>query len=242
MCSRIIPLFGFIISICSIVYLFKLRSDTKEDLFQQQIEIGKKEKFFYQMNLSSIALTDKLIKCELYQEAIMNPKVNKLGVIFNLNIENIHKRATQLIIIFILVFGHHILLFLSLVFLFLPLLILYLYAKTKSAVIFVLAYIILLANFVLYFVNFIITIFLVVDFYKGDTYRFLDFLECKNVNKDELNNYLFAKKLKNDFIIFIILNIVSSMMNYKSNEFAPSNNRQRRRQSAKGRRGGKIHK
>ena len=34
MCSRIIPLFGFIISICSIVYLFKLRSDTKEDLFQ----------------------------------------------------------------------------------------------------------------------------------------------------------------------------------------------------------------
>ena len=221
MCSRIIPLFGFIISICSIVYLFKLRSDTKEDLFQQQIEIGKKEKLFYQMNLSSIALTDKLIKCELYQEAIMNPKVNKLGVIFNLNIENIHKRATQLIIIFILV----------IVFLFLPLLMLYLYAKTKSAVIFVLAYIILLANFVLYFVNFIITIFLVVDFYKGDTYRFLDFLECKNVNKDELNNYLFAKKLKNDFIIFIILNIVSSMMNYKSNEFAPSNNRQRRRQN-----------
>ena len=221
MCSRIIPLFGFIISICSIIYLFKLRSDTKEDLFQQQIEIGKNEKFFYQMNLSSIALTDKLIKCELYQEAIMNPKVNKLGVIFNLNIENIHKRATQLIIIFILV----------IVFLFLPLLMLYLYAKTKSAVIFVLAYIILLANFVLYFVNFIITIFLVVDFYKGDTYRFLDFLECKNVNKDELNNYLFAKKLKNDFIIFIILNIVSSMMNYKSNEFAPSNNRQRRRQN-----------
>ena len=221
MCSRIIPLFGFIISICSIIYLFKLRSDTKEDLFQQQIEIGKKEKLFYQMNFSSIALTDKLIKCELYQEAIMNPKVNKLGVIFNLNIENIHKRATQLIIIFILV----------IVFLFLPLLMLYLYAKTKSAVIFVLAYIILLANFVLYFVNFIITIFLVVDFYKGDTYRFLDFLECKNVNKDELNNYLFAKKLKNDFIIFIILNIVSSMMNYKSNEFAPSNNRQRRRQN-----------
>ena len=221
MCSRIIPLFGFIISICSIVYLFKLRSDTKEDLFQQQIEIGKKEKLFYQMNLSSIALTDKLIKCELYQKAIMNPKVNKLGVIFNLNIENIHKRATQLIIIFILV----------IVFLFLPLLMLYLYAKTKSAVIFVLAYIILLANFVLYFVNFIITIFLVVDFYKGDTYRFLDFLECKNVNKDELNNYLFAKKLKNDFIMFIILNIVSSMMNYKSNEFAPSNNRQRRRQN-----------
>ena len=221
MCSRIIHLFGFIISICSIVYLFKLRSDTKEDLFQQQIEIGKKEKLFYQMNFSSIALTDKLIKCELYQEAIMNPKVNKLGVIFNLNIENIHKRATQLIIIFILV----------IVFLFLPLLMLYLYAKTKSAVIFVLAYIILLANFVLYFVNFIITIFLVVDFYKGDTYRFLDFLECKNVNKDELNNYLFAKKLKNDFIIFIILNIVSSMMNYKSNEFAPSNNRQRRRQN-----------
>ena len=89
----------------------------------------------------------------------------------------------------------------------------------------------LLANLILYLANFIITILLVVDFYKGDTYRFLDFLECKNVNKDELNNYLFAKKLKNDFIIFIILNIVSSMMNYKSNEFAPSNNRQRRRQN-----------
>ena len=219
MCSRIIPLFGFIISICSIVYLFKLRSDTKEDLFQQQIEIGKKEKFFYQMNLSSIALTDKLIKCELYQEAIMNPKVNKLGVIFNLNIENIHKRATQLIIIFILV----------IVFLFLPLLMLYLYAKTKSAFIFVFAYIILLANLVLYFANFIITIFLVVDFYKGDTYRFLDFLECKNLNKDEFSNYLYVKKLKNYFIIFIILNIISSMMNYKSNEFTPATSPRRKR-------------
>ena len=218
MCSRIIPLFGFIISICSIVYLFKLRSDTKEDLFQQQFELEKKEKLFYQMNLSSIALSDKLIKCELYQEAIMNPKVNKLGVIFNLNIKNIHKRTTQLIIVFILV----------IIFLFLPLLMLYLYAKTKSAFIFVFAYIILLANFVLYFVNFFITIFLVVDFYKGDTYRFLDFLDCKNVNKDELNNYLYAKKLKNDFIVFIILNIISSMMNYKSNEFTPANNRQRK--------------
>ena len=221
MCSRIIPLFGFVISICSIVYLFKISSDTKKDFFHQPFEYGKKEKLFYPMNLSSVALTDKVIKCELYQEAIMNPKVNKLGVVFNLNIKNIHKRITQLIIIF----------FLVIVFLFLPLLMLYLYSKTKSAFIFVFAYIILLANLILYLANFIITILLVVDFYKGDTYRFLDFLECKNVNKDELNNYLFAKKLKNDFIIFIILNIVSSMMNYKSNEFAPSNNRQRRRQN-----------
>ena len=219
MCSRILPLFGFVISICSIVYLFKISSDTKKDLFQQPFEYGKKEKLFYPMNLSSIALTDNVIKCELYQEAIMNPKVNKLGVVFNLNIKNIHKRITQLIILFILV----------IVFLFLPLLMLYLYSKTKSAFIFVLAYIILLANLVLYLANFIITILLVVDFYKGDTYRFLDFLECKNVNKDEFGNYLYAKNIKNHFIIFIILNIISSMMNYKSNEFTPANNQRRRR-------------
>ena len=219
MCSRIIPIFGFIISISSFIYLFKIRSNTKEDLFQQQFELGKKEKLFYNMNLSSIALTDKLIKCELYQEAIMNPKVNKLGIIFNLNNKNIYKRTTQLIIVFIFFF----------VFLTLHLLMLYFYAKTKSAFVFVFAYIILLAKFVLFFVNFIITIFLVVDFYKGDTYRFLDFLECKNLNKDEFSNYLYVKKLKNYFIIFVILNIISSMMNYKSNEFTPATSPRRKR-------------
>ena len=219
MCTKIIPLFGLAISICSIVYLFKVRSDTKNDLFQQPFELGKKEKLFFQMNSSSIALTEKLIKCELYQEAIMNPKVNKLGLVFNLNIEKIHKRTTQLIIVF----------FLVVLFIFLPFLMIYLYSKTRSLFMIVLTYIALLANYALYIANFVITVLLVLAFYKGDTYRFLDFLSCKNVNKDEFDDYLYARKIKNDFIIFIILNIVSSVINYQSNQFNPTNAQPRRK-------------
>ena len=90
-------------------------------------------------------------------------------------------------------------------------------------------YISLLANYALYIANFIITVLLVLSFYKGDTYRFLDFLSCKNVNKDEFGDYLYARKIKNDFIIFIILDIISSLINYQSNQFNPTNTQPRKK-------------
>ena len=102
MYNRILSLLGFIISICSIVFLFKLRGDSKLDTFKQPFEVGEKGKLFNSQNISSITSSEFAIKCELYQEAIMSSKVDKLGYVFNLNVENIHRRTTQLVIIFAL--------------------------------------------------------------------------------------------------------------------------------------------
>ena len=214
MFSKLIPIVGFAISIASFVYLFKIRADTKEDTFQQSIDIGKKDKLFYTQTTPFINPSDIGLKCELYQLAIMNPKVNKLNYVFDLNIENIHNKTNLLIIIFVLV----------IVFLFLPLFWLLLYYKTKSFIAICLIFITIFINYILYLVNIILTFLLVYDYYKADTNKFVDFLSCRNVNKNEFDKYLYAKKLKKDFTIFIILNIIGSLMNYNTNKKVHANN------------------
>ena len=213
MYNRFISLIGFIISICSIVYLFKLRADTKEDIFKQPFKIGQKEKLFHSQNISSITSSEFGIKCELYQEAIMSPKVDKLGYVFDLNIENIHKRTTQLVIIFVLL----------ILFIFLLIVILILIAKTESLMYIFLLSITIIANYALYIANFVITILLILAFYKGDAHNFVEFLSCKNINTEEFNKYSFAKELQKDFTIFFILNIVSIFLNYQTSQAAQIN-------------------
>ena len=203
---------GLIISISALVYLCKIRSDTSIDVFQQPFEEGKKEKLFYP-NDSSV-YSDLCLKCELYQNSIMNPKVTKLGDFFELNIEKIHSRANILLLLFILM----------IVFLFLTFFSLFLYSKTKSLWFICLSCIVTLGNIFLVVFNFIFTILLLVAYYNGDTYRFVEFLSCKNVNREEFGNYLFAEKLKKDFTIFVILNIINLIMNSRVNSSTKTNN------------------
>ena len=214
MYNRILSLLGFIISICSIVFLFKLRADSKLDTFKQPFEIGEKEKLFNSQNISSITSSEFGIKCELYQEAIMSSKVDKLGLVFNLNVENIHKRTTQLVIIFAL----------QILFIVLLIVLLVLIAKTESLMAIFLLTITIIGNYALYIANFVITILLVLAFYKGDAHKFVDFLSCKNINTEEFSKYSFAKKLQKDFTIFFILNIVSIFLNYQTSQAAQINN------------------
>ena len=144
----------------------------------------------------------------------MNPKVTKLGDFFELNIEKIHSRANILLLLFILM----------IVFLFLTFFSLFLYSKTKSLWFICLSCIVTLGNIFLVVFNFIFTILLLVAYYNGDTYRFVEFLSCKNVNREEFGNYLFAEKLKKDFTIFVILNIINLIMNSRVNSSTKTNN------------------
>ena len=92
-------LIGLVFSILSLVYLFKIRSDTNDNIFKQPIVPSIKEKFFYSTNTTpAVNPADISIKCELYQESIMNPKVTMLGDVFNLNIDNIHSKANLLLL------------------------------------------------------------------------------------------------------------------------------------------------
>ena len=214
---------GLIISIIALVYLFKIRSDTKEDIFQQPIDPALKGKFFYSTNTTpAINPAEVGIKCELYQEAIMNPKVTKLGDFFNLNIESIHSKANMLLLIGIL----------AIIMLLLTIVALFFLEQTKSLLFIFLTCILSLGNVALIICNLVVSILFFLSYYNGDTYRFVEFLSCKNVNKSEFGNYLFAEKLKTHFTVFVVLNIINLYMNSKVNTTANSNNQQQQQNNA----------
>ena len=205
---------GLLISIIAMIYLFKIRSDTNNNIFQQIIEPSMKEKFFYSINTTpAVNPAEVSIKCELYQNAIMNPKLTKLGDLFDLNIEDIHSKANLLLLFAILAIISMLLTVFSLVLL----------EKIQSYFYICLIIILAFGIMVLGFSNLVLTILFFFSFYNGDTNKFVEFLSCKNVNKNEFSDYLFAEKLKKDFTIFVIFNIINSLINSKMNQNKNSN-------------------
>ena len=205
---------GLLISIIAMIYLFKIRSDTNNNIFQQTIEPSMKEKFFYSTNtIPAVNPAEVSIKCELYQNAIMNPKLTKLGDLFDLNIEDIHSKANLLLLFAILAIISMLLTVFSLVLL----------EKIQSYFYICLIIILAFGIMVLGFSNLVLTILFFFSFYNGDTNKFVEFLSCKNVNRNEFSDYLFAEKLKKDFTIFVIFNIINSLINSKMNENKNSN-------------------
>ena len=196
------------------IYLFKIRSDTNNNIFQQIIEPSMKEKFFYSINTTpAVNPAEVSIKCELYQNAIMNPKLTKLGDLFDLNIEDIHSKANLLLLFAILAIISMLLTVFSLVLL----------EKMQSYFYICLIIILAFGIMVLGFSNLVLTILFFFSFYNGDTNKFVEFLSCKNVNRNEFSDYLFAEKLKKDFTIFVIFNIINSLINSKMNQNKNSN-------------------
>ena len=205
---------GLLISIIAMIYLFKIRSDTNNNIFQQIIEPSMKEKFFYSINTTpAVKPAEVSIKCELYQNAIMNPKLTKLGDLFDLNIEDIHSKANLLLLFAILAIISMLLTVFSLVLL----------EKIQSYFYICLIIILAFGIMVLGFSNLVLTILFFFSFYNGDTNKFVEFLSCKNVNRNEFSDYLFAEKLKKDFTIFVIFNIINSLINSKMNQNKNSN-------------------
>ena len=205
---------GLLISIIAMIYLFKILSDTNNNIFQQIIEPSMKEKFFYSINTTpAVNPAEVSIKCELYQNAIMNPKLTKLGDLFDLNIEDIHSKANLLLLFAILAIISMLLTVFSLVLL----------EKIQSYFYICLIIILAFGIMVLGFSNLVLTILFFFSFYNGDTNKFVEFLSCKNVNRNEFSDYLFAEKLKKDFTIFVIFNIINSLINSKMNQNKNSN-------------------
>ena len=205
---------GLLISIIAMIYLFKIRSDTNNNIFQQIIEPSMKEKFFYSINTTpAVNPAEVSIKCELYQNAIMNPKLTKLGDLFDLNIEDIHSKANLLLLFAILAIISMLLTVFSLVLL----------EKIQSYFYICLIIILAFGIMILGFSNLVLTILFFFSFYNGDTNKFVEFLSCKNVNRNEFSDYLFAEKLKKDFTIFVIFNIINSLINSKMNQNKNSN-------------------
>ena len=62
-------------------------------------------------------------------------------------------------------------------------------------------------------VDLILFIIITVDYFQGDTKRYNDFLNCSFVSKDGFDKYKDLEKLKTDFIVFMIINILYMIFN-----------------------------
>ena len=209
MCEIIISIVKLSVTIFLFINIFKILSDTNHDAFQKPFAIGEKETLFYTKETNPLVIPSEIgIKCEMYQNAIMNPKVSKLGEVFNLNIELIHDQIGRLLIVVVL----------SFVFLVFYIICFLIAIKKKSVTLGCLSCLMILASVSFAVAIFVLLYKLIIIFYKSDMKQFIEFLKCKNVNRAGFANYLYAEKLYDHFIMFVITSIIHIFFNISSSQ------------------------
>ena len=201
----------FIVSIILLVYIIQsithILRDTEVDILKQNLTIEEKNNFFYKPGLNPQINSEISIKCEMYQNTIMNPKVTKIEDVFNLNVKLIHDTTRWLLIAFILSF-------VSLFILFFLVILINLINALFSACISLIA---LLAFIIINIAVFVLLFQVIVLFYYSDLYQMISFLKCENVNRAGFNKYLLVEDLFYNFkklvIMFIIYFIWSGLAN-----------------------------
>ena len=102
MCKRIRSILNFSLLLAVIVLVFLIRSDTSKNYFNEQLTQEEKNIFFYNTETNPLLQPSEIgIKCQMYQNIILDERVTKLGDVFNLNIELIHDKTTALLILWI---------------------------------------------------------------------------------------------------------------------------------------------
>ena len=197
MCKFVLFLSSLTMDIIIFIYFIYLYKNTKKDIFQEPFEEGEKDQLFF-LDLNT---TINELKCELNEYVIMNPSVEKLGDVFDLNIKSIHKDLIILFAINIILFTMSILY-----------LTFFYFCQNKENTIFFVSLFFLILITTLSICQIIFIIRAIFSFFTGDTYRFVKFLSCPNVNKEGFTKYLFAEKLYKDFKFFIIVNIINSFL------------------------------
>ena len=209
MCDYIRSIISIGFSILIFVSIFQILSDTKNDAFEQQISLGEKEKMFYGTNTNPLIDFSIIgIKCEMYQNIIMDPKISKMGEVFNLNIKLIHDKIYSILIV-------EVLAFVFLVFYFICMII---SVKNKSLSLACLSCIMIIASIGFSVANFIYLYKVIMIFYHSDMNQFMEFLKCKNINRDGFEKYLYAEELNNHFTRFVILSVIHILWNLSSSQ------------------------
>ena len=209
MCTKPGSILTLIISIFTLYYLICISSDTKIDTFQIPFKEGEKEELFHSLNKNPIIESlENSLKCELYKDSIMNPKVKKLGDVFNINIALIHQRSTYLIIIYAAVIISVVLFILFIA----------ISAKYKNLYFACLSCCLIIASIALAIINVILMTKFFILLYKSDVAAFIEFLSCKNVNREAFSSHLYVEDLEYHFIRFIIFGILSFLLNTRNND------------------------
>ena len=217
MCKRIRSILNFSLLLAVIVLVFLIRSDTSKNYFNEQLTQEEKNIFFYNTETNPLLQPSEIgIKCQMYQNIIMDERVTKLGDVFNLNIELIHDKTTALLILWIS----------CLIFTIFCMICFFANIRTQNVTIICLSCCMLIGSFIFAIANFILLYKLILAFYYSDMNQFVQFLKCRNVVREGFSKYLYIEDLHYHIALFILCSIVQ-MGTQVSNNNNDENRRER---------------
>ena len=208
MCKRIRSILNFSLLLAVIVLVFLIRSDTSKNYFNEQLTREEKNIFFYNTETNPLLQPSEIgIKCQMYQNIIMDERVTKLGDVFNLNIELIHDKTTALLILWIS----------CLIFTIFCMICFFANIRTQNVTIICLSCCMLIGSFIFAIANFILLYKLILAFYYSDMNQFVQFLKCRNVVREGFSKYLYIEDLHYHIALFILCSIVQMGMQVSNN-------------------------
>ena len=207
MCKRIRSILNFSLLLAVIVLVFVIRSDTSKNYFNEQLTQEEKNIFFYNTETNPLLQPSEIgIKCQMYQNIIMDERVTKLGDVFNLNIELIHDKTTALLILWIS----------CLIFTIFCMICFFANIRTQNVTIICLSCCMLIGSFIFAIANFILLYKLILAFYYSDMNQFVQFLKCRNVVRERFSKYLYVENLQYYLVLFIICAIIDTGFNFSN--------------------------
>ena len=206
MCQYLRKILSFSLAVA--VFIFLIRNDTSINYFNKQLTQEEKNKFFYGTETNPLLQPLEIgIKCQIYQNIIMDEKVTKLGDVFNLNIELIHDKTTALLILWIS----------CLIFTIFCMICFFANIRTQNVTIICLSCCMLIGSFIFAIANFILLYKLILAFYYSDMNQFVQFLKCRNVVREGFSKYLYIEDLHYHIALFILCSIVQMGMQLSNN-------------------------
>ena len=208
MCKHIRSILNFSLLLAVIVLVFVIRSDTSKNYFNEQLTQEEKNIFFYNTETNPLLQPSEIgIKCQMYQNIILDERVTKLGDVFNLNIELIHDKTTALLILWIS----------CLIFTIFCMICFFANIRTQNVTIICLSCCMLIGSFIFAIANFILLYKLILAFYYSDMNQFVQFLKCRNVVREGFSKYLYIEDLHYHIALFILCSIVQMGMQLSNN-------------------------
>ena len=208
MCKRVRSILNFSLLLAVIVLVFLIRSDTSKNYFNEQLTQEEKNIFFYNTETNPLLQPSEIgIKCQMYQNIILDERVTKLGDVFNLNIELIHDKTTALLILWIS----------CLIFTIFCMICFFANIRTQNVTIICLSCCMLIGSFIFAIANFILLYKLILAFYYSDMNQFVQFLKCRNVVREGFSKYLYIEDLHYHIALFILCSIVQMGMQLSNN-------------------------
>ena len=208
MCKHIRSILNFSLLLAVIVLVFLIRSDTSKNYFNEQLTQEEKNIFFYNTETNPLLQPSEIgIKCQMYQNIIMDKRVTTLGDVFNLNIELIHDKTTALLILWIS----------CLIFTIFCMICFFANIRTQNVTIICLSCCMLIGSFIFAIANFILLYKLILAFYYSDMNQFVQFLKCRNVVREGFSKYLYIEDLHYHIALFILCSIVQMGMQLSNN-------------------------